>query len=155
MTQLDPVRKALHRINRAITEECSLAKPDLGRVRKLYRQRLILRNGGSLSPLEWVIFGFIVLMLAIAGVRYSTAHAQPLEELRAHCVARVEETYHCTTACVNRLWPIIARCTNQQRAVDPGKLELCMKPIFRARFVNHTPELVGDPVAEAFSCARR
>lgn len=153
MTRFEAIRAARRRENeRAITQECLSANPSLDRLRTLHRERLVLRG---VIPSRTELAIFVLILVALAASYCSTAHAQTLEELRSHCVSRVEETYHCTTACVNRLWPLIARCTNQQRAVDPGKLELCMKPIFRARFVNHTPELVDDPVAEAFACARR
>jgi hypothetical protein len=83
------------------------------------------------------------------------AHAENWEQVRHQCVVQVEQEHHCTTACVNRLWPLIARCANRDHEVDPSRLELCMMPIFSARYIKRTPELVGDPVAEAFACARR
>ena len=94
------------------------------------------------------------LPLAAAFFLPLVAHAESWEQRQPECVLRVEHAYHCTSACVNRLWPLIARCANAEHAVDPEKLEQCMQPIYRARYVDRTPELVGDPVAEAFSCAQ-
>ena len=94
-------------------------------------------------------------LAAIALLSASIAQAADWADVRAECVAEIEQQAGCTTACVNQTWPEIARCTNSRlsRKVPADKLEVCIRKGQRARERSHTAELRGDPVRDAFVCA--
>jgi hypothetical protein len=80
------------------------------------------------------------------------AEWQPLER---QCAEEVERSAGCTTACVNRLFPEIARCVNARlrHPVPPAALERCIPEVSRARTAARACELCGDPVDSTFQCA--
>jgi hypothetical protein len=84
------------------------------------------------------------------------AVAQAWQPAERACGAAIEQQYGCTTACTNKLWPLIARCTVQRtygHRISAARLDACMKPIWDRRWEQQTCELCGDPVGEAIRCA--
>lgn len=94
---------------------------------------------------------FTLAILLAAGV----VDAADLTSMQRQCAAEIEQANGCTTACVNALWKEVARCTNEKigHRFPPDKLEKCMHQVDSRRVAARTAELVGNPVAEAFTCA--
>lgn len=110
----------------------------------------------SISPNRgwWAIMLFVATVATLLLIS-AAARAADLISIQRQCAAAVEQANGCTTACVNRLWKEVARCTNERSGhrFPLDKLEKCMRQVDSRRIAARTPELVGNPVAEAFTCA--
>jgi hypothetical protein len=95
----------------------------------------------------------LLLATAIACATVAAA-AETEEQITRECVAEIERQAGCTSACVNKTWPEVARCVNARKPhhFPAERLDVCIRQVQTARVASRTSELVGDPVGEAFAC---
>lgn len=110
-----------------------------------------------LSRWSLVFFVLLAIILALAiDISLGFAQTPQWETERHKCVLEMERLARCTTACVEKTWPDIARCTNRRISphIDPAALNSCINLVKAQRAVSRPPELSPqDPVVDAFKCA--
>jgi hypothetical protein len=125
----------------------------LGMDPEMQRLRQFLRVPAAVklpSP-RWIAIYWIVVMVFIFFVFPARGHAAEWPPVARQCVEEIEAKGGCTSACVNRLWTEVVRCTNDRlrRRCPEDTLAAAIHRIEKARAPG-TAELVGDPVKEVF-----